>query len=31
MASNKTHTAVNSQDKLLSELTFGKEIKNKVC
>lgn len=30
-ASNKSHAAVNSQDKLLSELTFGKEIKNKVC
>lgn len=31
MTSNKLHTAVNSQDKLLSELTFGKEIKNMVC
>lgn len=31
MASNELHTAVNSQDKLLGGLTFGKEIKNEVC
>lgn len=31
VALSNLHTAVNSQDKLLSELTFGKEIKNTVC